>query len=451
MADSVVIRTQGLGKKYIIGHETERERYVALRDVVARAVRGAWRRTIDMSRGRALVSGDKAEEFWALKNVSFDVKRGEVLGVIGRNGAGKSTLLKILSRITEPTEGRVIIDGRVASLLEIGTGFHPELTGRENIYLNGAILGMRRAEIKRKFDEIVAFADVEKFLDTPVKRYSSGMNVRLAFAVAAHLEPEILIIDEVLAVGDAEFQKKCLGKMSEVANQGRTVLFVSHNMNAIERLCQRVLCLERGSLSGTYADVRQGIASYLKGGHNDDHPATVWRKASSLPINDYFIPLEFRVSSEDPRALHGAPFSNRFDIVVDVTGQVLLPDPALNVGIGLYNEGGDLLLLSFTTDSPEKDWIELGAGPVHLQTTIPRHLLNEGTYRLELLATLHCRAGLLSPGRNAPMVSFSMQGGLSNSPYWDQKRPGILAPILPWKDQLRRQSHARQLSHKPYA
>ena len=249
MADDVVIRAEGLGKKYVIGHEAERERNPTLRDTITRAARNAWSKTRDMARGRALVGGDTTEEFWALKDVSFEVKRGEVLGIIGRNGAGKSTLLKILSRITEPTEGRVTIEGRVASLLEVGTGFHPELTGRENIYLNGAILGMTRAEIKRKFDEIVEFSGVERFLDTPVKRYSSGMYVRLAFAVAAHLEPEILIVDEVLAVGDAEFQKKCLGKMQDVAGHGRTVLFVSHNMAAVAKLCSIGMLLNTGKLT----------------------------------------------------------------------------------------------------------------------------------------------------------------------------------------------------------
>src|SRR5438477_1874554 len=229
MTSDVVIRAEGLGKKYVIGHTAERERYVALRDVLVRGAHNLWRKTADMARGRAIVAGDTIEEFWALRDVSFEVRRGEVLGIIGRNGAGKTTLLKILSRITEPSEGRVTIRGRVASLLEVGTGFHPELSGRENIYLNGAILGMTRAEIRQKFDEIVAFAEVEKFLDIPVKRYSSGMYVRLAFAVAAHLEPEVLVVDEVLAVGDAEFQKRCLGKMSEIASGGRTVLFVSHN------------------------------------------------------------------------------------------------------------------------------------------------------------------------------------------------------------------------------
>ena len=248
-----VISVERLSKRYLVGHRAERggsSTYTALRDVMGRELRNAVRKAADVVRGRQVVQGDAVEEFWALNDVSFEVQEGEVLGIIGRNGAGKSTLLKILSRITEPTSGRVTLRGRVASLLEVGTGFHPELTGRENIYLNGAILGMSRAEIRKKFDEIVAFAEIERFLDTPVKRYSSGMYVRLAFAVAAHLEPEILVVDEVLAVGDAEFQKKCLGKMDEVSRrEGRTVLFVSHNMTAIAQLASRAVLLERGSVA----------------------------------------------------------------------------------------------------------------------------------------------------------------------------------------------------------
>ena len=247
----VVIRAEHLGKKYRIRHQQERQRYVALRDVFADKLLTPWR----WAKGRsASGNGQSAhrqsvEDFWALKDISFEIKQGEVVGIIGRNGAGKSTLLKILSRITEPTEGRVRIRGRIASLLEVGTGFHPELTGRENIYLNGAILGMTKQEIRNKFDEIVAFAEVEQFLDTPVKRYSSGMYVRLAFAVAAHLETDILIVDEVLAVGDAEFQKKCLGKMQNIAGkEGRTVLFVSHNMAAIRSLTPRGAVLDTGRL-----------------------------------------------------------------------------------------------------------------------------------------------------------------------------------------------------------
>jgi len=431
MSDTV-ISVEKLGKAYLVGHQAGRERYVALRDVLARGARNIARKTTDLVHGRQIVQGDEVEEFWALKDVSFEVKQGEVLGIIGRNGAGKSTILKILSRITEPTEGRVRIRGRVASLLEVGTGFHPELTGRENISLNGAILGMARAEIRRKFDEIVAFAEVEKFLDTPVKRYSSGMCVRLAFAVAAHLEPEILVIDEVLAVGDVEFQKKCLGKMGEVAKGGRTVLFVSHNMNAVERLCQHVICLKQGRVSGFYGDVRAGIVSYLSGGGHDNDLASQWGHLDGLAQNDYFLPEKFRVSSANPREPTATPFSNQFDIVVDVMGELLRADPALNVGIGLYSEEGSLLFWSFTTDGGNFD---LQPGPVHLQVRIPGRFLNEGTYRMELLASLHYRAWLLEPNRGAPMVSFSVQGGLSDSPYWHSKRPGLFAPVLRWTRQ----------------
>src|SRR5687767_12667287 len=238
MSESI-IKVEGLGKKYIISHEQGRS-YTALRDVISKKAKGLLAKN-----GNNLPA---KEEFWALKDVSFEIKQGEAVGIIGRNGAGKSTLLKILSRITEPSSGRIEINGRVASLLEVGTGFHPELTGRENIFLNGAILGMSRAEIRRKFDEIVDFSGVEKFLDTPVKRYSSGMYVRLAFAVAAHLEPDVLIVDEVLAVGDSAFQKKCLGKMGAQAGEGRTILLVSHTMPAIQSLCHRVIWLDKGRI-----------------------------------------------------------------------------------------------------------------------------------------------------------------------------------------------------------
>ena len=242
MSDTV-IRVENLGKKYIIGHQ-QQERYIALRDVISDRAKSLLK-PFQNSKSQ---TQNAHEEFWALKDISFDIKQGDRVGIIGRNGAGKSTLLKVLSRITEPTTGRIHIKGRVASLLEVGTGFHPELTGRENIYLNGAILGMSRVEIQRKFDEIVAFAEVEKFLDTPVKRYSSGMYVRLAFAVAAHLEPDILIVDEVLAVGDAQFQKKCLGKMEQVGKEGRTVLFVSHSIQAISQLTNRCILLRKGDV-----------------------------------------------------------------------------------------------------------------------------------------------------------------------------------------------------------
>jgi lipopolysaccharide transport system ATP-binding protein len=254
------IKVEGLGKKYLIQHQASGRRYATLRDVLAEKAKSLFR-----TRHSPPVTRHSVEEFWALQDVSFEVKPGEVVGIIGRNGAGKSTLLKLLSRITEPTAGRVRLRGRVASLLEVGTGFHPELTGRENIFLNGAVLGMHRVEIKKKFDEIVAFAEVEKFLDTPVKRYSSGMYVRLAFAVAAHLEPEILIVDEVLAVGDAEFQKKCLGKMNDISRGGRTILFVSHNMAATRQLCSRCILLMAGQVM-VDGMVGEAIGAYLNVG-----------------------------------------------------------------------------------------------------------------------------------------------------------------------------------------
>jgi lipopolysaccharide transport system ATP-binding protein len=261
MADNI-IRVENLGKKYIIGHQRQ-EKYTALRDVISQSMKNVFQKSKELLSGKMVTEGDVEEEFWALQGINFEIKPGDRVGIIGRNGAGKSTLLKVLSRITEPSTGRVVINGRVASLLEVGTGFHPELTGRENIFLNGAILGMGRAEIRSKFDEIVAFAEVEKFLDTPVKRYSSGMYVRLAFAVAAHLEPEILIVDEVLAVGDAQFQKKCLGKMEDVSkNEGRTVLFVSHNMGVVSQLCSSAMLLKKGMLVKT-GSVNEIVQEYL--------------------------------------------------------------------------------------------------------------------------------------------------------------------------------------------
>jgi lipopolysaccharide transport system ATP-binding protein len=277
-----VISVENVSKSYLLGHNSsQREHYHSLREVLVRNAKEFARKTRDMLTGRPIVQGDEVEEFFALQDVSFEINRGERVGIIGRNGAGKSTLLKILSRITEPTKGRIKISGRVASLLEVGTGFHPELSGRENIFLNGSILGMSRKEIQKKFDEIVSFAEVEKFLDTPVKRYSSGMYVRLAFAVAAHLEPEILIVDEVLAVGDAKFQKKCLGKMEEVSSkEGRTVLFVSHNMGAVSALCSKALWLDSG-VARRYGPANDIVNLHLSDVTTADDLSLLSKKSSS--------------------------------------------------------------------------------------------------------------------------------------------------------------------------
>jgi lipopolysaccharide transport system ATP-binding protein len=379
MANDGIIRAEGLGKKYLIGHANELRCHVTFRDTLIRGARDLWRRAAEMAQGRAIVTGDTVEEFWALKDVSFEVQRGEVLGIIGRNGAGKSTLLKILSRITEPSEGRVTINGRVASLLEVGTGFHPELTGRENIYLNGAILGMSRAEIRRKFDEIVGFAEVEKFLDTPVKRYSSGMYVRLAFAVAAHLEPEILVVDEVLAVGDAEFQKKCLGKMSNVASGGRTVLFVSHNLTAIESLCHSCIFLQGGRVSarGATADVLDryiGNRQTIKG--EADLSTSTGREGTG--------PVRFaRISITDgngsnvdrPRVGQTLEMHLRFFGADDARKTARLSV--------VFATSRDVTLFICDTGSVRNNGLKIGSNDV-LSLKIPELPLSAGTYRLRL-------------------------------------------------------------------
>src|SRR5688572_23632470 len=337
----VVIRAEGLGKKYSIGHNAERERYVALRDVISRNMRGFARSARDMLSGRPIIAGDEIEEFWALKDVDFEVQQGEVVGIIGANGAGKSTLLKVLSRITEPSVGRVTIEGRVASLLEVGTGFHPELTGRENIFLNGAILGMRRGEIMRKFDEIVAFAEVERFIDTPVKRYSSGMYLRLAFSVAAHLEPEILLVDEVLAVGDASFQRKCIGKMSDVAGEGRTVLFVSHNMAAVRSLTERTVWLDRGALVevGPTSDVVSrylaatdlAIGSGVVDLNSEEFRRDVWKQTAR---NVSFDSLALVAADGAPTAHVAELTAIRFDIGLRVREPIRFLEIVLRIKTG---------------------------------------------------------------------------------------------------------------------
>jgi lipopolysaccharide transport system ATP-binding protein len=307
-----IITAEGLSKRYLVAHNAENQghrRYIALRDVIGREIRNIARKSLDMMRGRQVLQGDEIEEFWALRDVNFEINRGEVVGIIGRNGAGKSTLLKILSRITDPTEGRVLLRGRVGSLLEVGTGFNAELTGRENIYLNGAILGMTRREIAKKFDEIVAFAEVERFLDTPVKRYSSGMYLRLGFAVAAHLEPDILIVDEVLAVGDTEFQQKCLGKMDQVSRQeGRTVLFVSHNLAAIAEMADRVLLLDSGSIA-VDGSVAEALSVYFSRGAGE---TTYARPIDAHNDHPHIERVELQTS--DPNGIHrfGEPLEIKF-------------------------------------------------------------------------------------------------------------------------------------------
>ena len=383
MSENAIV-VENLSKRYLIGH---RFKYTALRDVIGREIRNFGRKATDVVRGRQVVQGDEVEEFWALKDVSFEVKQGEVLGIIGRNAAGKSTLLKILSRITEPTQGRIFLRGRVSSLLEVGTGFHPELTGRENIFLNGAILGMTQREIRKKFDEIVAFAEVEKFLDTSVKHYSSGMYVRLAFAVAAHLQPEIFIVDEVLAVGDAEFQKKCLGKMDDVSRkQGRTVLFVSHNMEAVLRLCSRGILLDSGRVRAM-GDVRVVVSSYVSG-----------KSSSRLVDFSKRIRQDFLMGKGRARVVQASPseaesdwtlpFGQRlaFDLVISTEPSV----SQVGLGIGVFSFRG-FEVASWTNRCSNVD-LSLKPGINNLRIVFENLRLLPGHYSLGFC--LRCDRGI---------------------------------------------------------
>lgn len=422
-----VIEVENLSKRYWVGHQAaSAARYIALRDVIAHGVGNLARRTCDMIKGRGSVGGDEIEEFWALKDISLAIGEGERVGIIGRNGAGKSTLLKILSRITEPTKGRVRIVGRVASLLEVGTGFHPELTGRENIFLNGAILGMTRREIQQKFDEIVAFANIEKFVDTPVKRYSSGMYVRLAFAVAAHLEPEILIIDEVLAVGDADFQKKCLGKMEDIGSEGKTILFVSHNLAMISSLCHKAVQLENGVLRamGPTDDV---ILRYAASGENspaafnhrdcgryvgDEHAqlmsAAVWddqeKRVSEVEINRSFsVRMEYRILRD--------------------SNLVFIPN------FHFYRQDGGC---AFVTNSP-KGTMD-GVGEYSAECHIPADFLNDGLYSVRLVLTSY-ETGTLVHFDEKGALLFNVRDpvdGIVTRAGYRGAMPGAVRPLLDW-------------------
>ena len=421
----VALRVDGLSKKYWIAKQ---ERYKTFRDTLQNAVLAPFRNVRDAVMTR---EPETNEAFWALKDISFEIKRGEVVGIIGRNGAGKSTLLKILSRITEPTEGTARVTGRVGSLLEVGTGFHPELSGRENVYLNGAILGMRKAEIDRKFDEIVAFAEVEKFIDTPVKFYSSGMYMRLAFSIAAHLEAEILIVDEVLAVGDSAFQKKCMGKMNDVATGGRTILFVSHNLNAVEQLCTSALMLEKGHVKMRSSDVRDVARKYILA-NEGNCDGSEWVAPTDDGKKSRWLKL-LRCGITDESGLKKLmPIGNDADWYVNIEAEVIEPDPALNLGCVIYSEDGTVVFRSDNTDGPEENWPSLHKGRCTFRARVPMHFLNEGNYRVEIIASLHYREWIYEPGKNAPAIFVNIRGGLSESPYWMERRMGVTAPILDW-------------------
>ncbi|WP_218081035.1 ABC transporter ATP-binding protein [Anthocerotibacter panamensis] len=421
MSDAV-IRVEHLKKRYLLSHEPK-ERYTALRDVITRGAKDLARRL--MAPSQEILSSSE-EEFWALQDVSFEINQGDRVGIIGRNGAGKSTLLKILSRITEPTSGRMALKGRVASLLEVGTGFHPELTGRENIYLNGAILGMSRVEIRKKFDEIVAFAEVERFLDTPVKRYSSGMYVRLAFGVAAHLEPEILIVDEVLAVGDMGFQKKCLGRMGEVAREGRTVLFVSHNMAAIRALCSRALFMKEGQIF-LDTDVETAVNRYL-GEDESTEAYVVWNPQKAPQAPELRFTEAYILNDKGERS---ATIDCRRNFTIGVEYEILKPlSSGVRIGFGMQNNEG----IQICGSNDPKGWIHALREPGHYVThcQFPGYMLNAGTYALYFGADMPPYRGLFVT--TPYCLNFSIEDVEGHGPNND-KLPGILRPKLEWNVQ----------------
>jgi len=415
----IVLATESLGKKYRLRHHT-RPRYVALRDVLTEGLRS-------FVSGRAGVRSTSTEEdFWAVRDLSLAVGRGEAVGVIGRNGAGKSTLLKMLSRIVPPTTGRIRLRGRVGSLLEVGTGFHPELSGRENIFLNGTLLGMRRQEIRRRFDEIVAFAEIERFLDTPVKRYSSGMYVRLAFAVAAHLEPEILIVDEVLAVGDLEFQRKCLGKMEQVSSQhGRTVLFVSHNLVALRSLCSRAIWLDGGRcrMDGPADEV---TAAYMASSTDRALERRWSSEEADAPRNERLRLIAIALCEPGthvhPKLL---TVSTPFDVVFRY--EVLESGPELHLAAHVWNTDGVLVFSTFP--DPSRVLNARSAGVWQSRFTVPAHLLNNGTYRIQLYV-VEQRTQVLSI--HDELLVFEVHDHRSDGSGWHGRWPGAVRPELPW-------------------
>ncbi len=416
---NIIIKAENLGKKYTIRHQ--QERYSTFRDVITQRIKSFGKKSITM--------GSK-EEFWALKNVSFDIKHGDRIGIIGKNGAGKSTLLKVLSRVTVPTTGNVILKGRVASLLEVGTGFHPELTGRENIYLNGAILGMSKTEIRKKFDDIVEFAEIEKFLDTPVKRYSSGMYVRLAFSVAAHLDPEVLIIDEVLAVGDAQFQKKCLEKMQMVGQRGGTLLVVSHQMSLIQQLCDKSILLEKGELK-LFDHTQNVLGKYISQGAEGVAKIISESDPAYNAGSPYFRLTSVRLADKEGNNIQEVMDSSVDNILFVVEGTIDKASNLLNIGFILYDVMNTPLMFSYHTDQPPERWPHLEPGPFCLKADIDISMLSEGRYRIELISTIHCEK-MLHDMHNSVSLEFEIVGNRGNSPYWISKRNALLAPFIPW-------------------
>lgn len=429
--NDIAIRAEGLSKKFQIGKLHGKNK--TLRETVMDTFTAPVRKISKILRGKVAGASELDDTIWALKDVSFEIKQGEVIGIIGRNGAGKSTLLKILSRITEPTRGFAEIHGRISSLLEVGTGFHSELTGRENIYLNSAILGMKRAEIDKKFDEIVAFAEVEKFLDTPVKHYSSGMYLRLAFAVAAHLEPEILLVDEVLAVGDARFQKKCLDKMETVGKQGRTVLFVSHNMPAVTRLCKRVILLNEGKLEHDGSS-HQVVSMYLSAGSGTTS-VREWKNPSKAPKGEVARLCAVRVKSEHGKITGSMDI--RKQIILEMEYDVIKSGYVLQPDFGIINEEG---IPVFVTLDQDKNWRRKPRPKGHYisQAIIPGNFMSEGTFFVGAGLVTLSPANIFQFNEDYAVtfqVVDSMDGDSARGD-WAKPLGGIVRPLLNWNTQF---------------
>jgi lipopolysaccharide transport system ATP-binding protein len=416
--NDIAVRVQGIGKQYVLGGVPSG--YQTLRDTLADGASKLWRREDRQPRRQTI---------WALRDINFDVREGQVLGIIGKNGAGKSTLLKILSRVTEPTEGEAEIHGRVGSLLEVGTGFHPELTGRENIYLNGAILGMKHSEIESKFDEIVAFSEVEEFIDTPIKYYSTGMGLRLAFSVAAHFEPEILVVDEVLAVGDAEFQRKCLGKMDDVSKEGRTILFVSHDMSAILRLTDEVLVLDQGRIV-LRASPEEAVDTYMTRGMAGSGERTWSLDNPAVAAAHPFRPIRLRLLDQARRpvdrvkAVEDFTFEFEYELVEGIQG--------LRIGYYLFTSRGESIFTTFDTDNAQT-YQKLGirsAGRYISRCHIPGLYLNEGRFVIGVNASAF---RVRSYFTDEHAMTFTVDPTGAPGSHWAERRKGPLRPALEWE------------------
>lgn len=417
----VVVSVKNLSKRYLIGNDQSND---TIRDSIVNSL-------------RSLVSSEarekkKGKEFWALKDVTFDVYKGETLGIIGSNGAGKSTALKILSKIVEPTEGSIFTKGRVASLLEVGTGFHPELTGRENVFFNGSVLGMSKSEIQKRFDEIVAFSEIGKFIDTPVKFYSSGMHVRLGFAIAAHLDPDVLIIDEALAVGDVNFQQKCLSKMRDTARSGSTVIFVTHAMNIVEEICDRAVYLRNGQVV-EIGDTSKIVGNYL--GTTTQNLGTAWTNESGTYVHEPdnpIVPIRLAITKEGSKKTETKSVGHGENVKIELDIEVDTPTKDMSAGISLYDEFNNRIFRSAPTDLKTDDNL-LQKGFNSLSVKIPLELLREGSYIAALDCDVHKKGWVHNPYHTPVRVKFFLRNDGTRPLEWDVEREGITKPLLQWE------------------